>query len=122
MAAPPASVVAPVRQNIQQVLNDHDCAKRSTDIPLFYAQPGRDTIAAHLFIICVNDAGAITGWDNACKLLEFKMCLRDKALGWFILGKCIQDVVEDVEFVSEAGSAYFCDFFYLGAKLLRPFF
>jgi hypothetical protein len=50
------------------------------------------------------------------------MCLRDKAVGWFILGKCVQDIIEVIEFVSKAGSDYFCDFFYLGAKWLWPFF
>jgi hypothetical protein len=63
-------------QNLQQVLNDHDHAKRSTDILLYYGQQGRDTIAARLHIVRVTDAGAIAGWDNACKRLEFKMCLR----------------------------------------------
>jgi hypothetical protein len=38
---------------------------------------------ARLLIVCVNDAGTIAGWDDAHKLLEFKMCLRDKAVGWF---------------------------------------
>ncbi len=69
--------------NLAQALNDHDRAKRSTDIPLYYGQPGIDTIAARLLIVRVTDAGAIAGWDNTRKLLEFKMCLRDKAIGWF---------------------------------------
>ncbi len=85
MAQPnPAAVInIPAGQNIQQVLHDHDRAKRSTDIPLFYGQSTRDTIAACLLIFCITDAGEIAGWDNARKLLEFKMCLRDKAVGWF---------------------------------------
>jgi hypothetical protein len=82
--ANPAVVInVPAGQNLAQVLNDHDCTKRSTDIPLFYGQPGRDTIAARLLIVSVTDAGAIAGWNNDRKLLEFKMCLRDKAVGWF---------------------------------------
>jgi hypothetical protein len=78
--ANPASV-APA--NLAQALNDHDSANRSMDIPLYYGQPGKDTIAARLLIVRVTNAGAIAGWDNARKLLEFKMCLRDKAVGWF---------------------------------------
>jgi hypothetical protein len=74
---------------LAQVLNDHDRAKRSTDIPLYYGQPGRDTIAARLLIVRINDAGAIAGWNNDRKLLEFKMCLRDKAVGWF------EDLIEN---------------------------
>jgi len=85
-AAPAAGLAGP---QLAQALNDHDRAKRSTDIPLFYGQPGRDTIAARLLIVRINDAGAIAGWDNARKLLEFKMCLRDKAVGWF------EDLIEE---------------------------
>jgi hypothetical protein len=83
MVQPSAVINVPAGQNLQQVLNDHDCAKRSTDIPLFYGQPSRDTIAARLLIVRVNDAGAIAGWNDACKLLVLKMCLRDKAVSWF---------------------------------------
>jgi hypothetical protein len=70
-------------QNHAHVLNDHDRTKRSMDIPLFYGQPSRDTIAARLLIVCLTDASAIAGWDNARKLLELKMCLWDKAVEWF---------------------------------------
>jgi hypothetical protein len=85
MAQPnPAAIInIPAGQNIQQILQNHDRAKRSTDIPLFYGQTAKDTIAARLLIVRVHDAGEIAGWDNACKLQEFKMCLRDKAVRWF---------------------------------------
>jgi len=92
-ANPPANPAAPAAglagPQLAQALNDHDRAKRSTDIPLFYAQPGRDTIAARLLIVRINDAGAIANWNNDRKLLEFKMCLRDKAVGWF------EDLIEN---------------------------
>jgi len=92
-ANPPANPTNPAAglggPQLAQALNDHDRAKRSTDIPLFYGQPGRDTIADRLLIVRINDAGAIAGWDNARKLLEFKMCLRDKAVGWF------EDLIEE---------------------------
>jgi hypothetical protein len=84
-----AGAAALAGPQLAQVLNDHDRAKRSTDIPLFYAQPGRDTIAARLLIVRINDAGAIANWNNDRKLLEFKMCLRDKAVGWF------EDLIEN---------------------------
>ena len=74
---------------LAQALNDHDRAKRSTDIPLYYGQSSRDTIAARLLIVRINDAGAIANWNNDRKLLEFKMCLRDKAVGWF------EDLIEN---------------------------
>jgi hypothetical protein len=84
-----AGAAALAGPQLAQVLNDHDRAKRSPDIPLFYGQPGRDTIAARLLIVRINDAGAIANWNNDRKLLEFKMCLRDKAVGWF------EDLIEN---------------------------
>jgi hypothetical protein len=78
-----ANPVAAAPANITQALQDHDCAKRSRDISLYYGQIGKDTIAARLLIIRINDPGAIANWNNDRKLLEFKMCLRDKAVGWF---------------------------------------
>jgi Retrotransposon gag protein len=36
-----------------------------------------------LLIIRVNDTATIAGWANDQKILEFKICLRDKAIGWF---------------------------------------
>ncbi len=53
--------------------------------PLFYDQPGRDTIAACLLITFVNYTATITSWDAAQKVLEFKMSLRDRAISWFDL-------------------------------------
>ena len=76
-AAAAAAAGALAGPQLAQALNDHDRAKRLTDIPLFYGQPGRDTIAARLLIVRINDAGAIANWNNDRKLLEFKMCLRD---------------------------------------------
>jgi hypothetical protein len=62
---PPAAIInVPARQNLAQVLNDHDRAKRSTNIPLFYGQPNWDTIAARLLIVRVNDDGEIDGWND----------------------------------------------------------
>jgi hypothetical protein len=67
-------IVAPAGQNLQQVLNNHDHAKRSTNIPPFYGQLGRDTIAARLLITRINDAATIARWAIDRKVLEFKMC------------------------------------------------
>ena len=55
-AAPAAGLAGP---QLAQVLNDHDRAKRSTDIPLYYGQIGKDTIAARLLIVRINDASAV---------------------------------------------------------------
>ena len=78
-ANPPANPAAPAAglagPQLAQALNDHDRAKRSTDIPLFYGQIGKDTIAARLLIVRINDAGAIANWNNDRKLLEFRRVL-----------------------------------------------
>jgi hypothetical protein len=73
MANPAAVIKVPASQNLQQVLNDHDRTKRSTDIPLYYGQQGRDTIAARLLIVRVTDASAIADgimhasfWSSKC--------------------------------------------------------
>jgi hypothetical protein len=75
MAQPnPAAVInVPAGQNIQQILQNHDRAKRSTDIPLFYGNAAKDTIAAHLLIIRVHDAGETqagtmlaSSWSSKC--------------------------------------------------------
>ncbi len=60
-----------------------DRTKQSKDIPLFYGQAGKDTISARLLIVCVNDTATIGNWAADRKILEFKMCLRDRAVAWF---------------------------------------
>jgi len=55
--------------NLAQVLNDHDHIKGSTDIPMFYGCPDKDTIATHLLIETTNDASTIAAWDEAHKIL-----------------------------------------------------
>ena len=60
-----------------------DRTKRSKDIPLFYGQAGKDTISARLLIVRVNDTATIGNWAVDRKILEFKMCLRDRAVAWF---------------------------------------
>ncbi len=126
--ANPAAIINVL--NLQQVLNNHDHAKRSTDIPLFYGQPSWDTITACLLIVPVNDAGEIAGWNDTRKLLEFKMCLRDKAIGWF------EGLAEDgidtndwqvvkAEFLETYETKYStkmtcANFTYLNQKLMNP--
>jgi hypothetical protein len=76
---PPAAHAAPAPAQAAQ-----DCTKRSKDIPLFYGQPGKDTIFARLLIVRVNDTATIGNWAVDRKILEFKMCLRDRAVAWFV--------------------------------------
>ncbi len=72
---PPAAPAAPAAAQ--------DRTKRSKDILLFYGQPGKDTISARLLIVHVNDTATIGNWAADRKILEFKMCLRDRAVAWF---------------------------------------
>jgi hypothetical protein len=66
--------------NIAQALNDHNHLKRSTDLPLFYGRKEKDSITAHHLIERIERADTITTWDNAHKITEFYMILRDKAI------------------------------------------
>ena len=65
---------------MQAALNAHDRVRRSTELPLFYGVKSKDSITAQNLINRVEKAATIATWDNARKLLEFYMILRDKAL------------------------------------------
>ena len=64
-------------------LNDHDRIRRSTELPLFFGRKERDSISARLLIDRVNTAAQIGAWNEARKLNEFYMILRDRALMWW---------------------------------------
>ncbi len=64
-------------------LNDHDRMRRSTDIPLFYARRDKDTVLPIILIDRIEDAAAIATWDEARKIRELKLCLRDRAIIWW---------------------------------------
>ncbi len=36
-----------------------------------------------MLIVCVNDTATIGNWAVDRKILEFKMCLRDRPVAWF---------------------------------------
>jgi hypothetical protein len=69
--------------NNTQALNDFDSLKRSTKIPLYYGHKVKDSITAHLLIKRIEKAAIIATWDNANKIIEFYMVLRDKAIFWW---------------------------------------
>jgi hypothetical protein len=69
--------------NIAQALNDHDCMRRSTDIPLFYARREKDTVLPRILIDRIEDAAAIATWDEARKIRELKLCFRERAIIWY---------------------------------------
>jgi hypothetical protein len=64
-------------------LNDHDRMRRSTDIPLFYARRDKGTVLPRILIDRIEDAAAIATWDEARKIRELKLCLRERAIIWW---------------------------------------
>ena len=49
-------------------LNDHDCIRRSTELPLFFGRKERDLISARLLIDRIAIAAEIANWDEARRL------------------------------------------------------
>jgi hypothetical protein len=47
---------------------------------LYYGCKEKDTMAARLLIERVDKAATIAGWNATCKIVEFYMCLCDKAI------------------------------------------
>ncbi len=76
----PAAAAGPA---LAQALNDHDCMRRSTDIPLFYARRKKDTVLPRILIDRIEDAAAIATWDEARKIRELKLCFRERAIIWY---------------------------------------
>ncbi len=79
MVQPAAAAAA----GMAAALNDHDRMRRSTDIPLFYARRDKDTVLPRILIDRIEDAAAIATWDEARKIRELKLCLRDRAIIWW---------------------------------------
>jgi hypothetical protein len=68
---------------LAQALNDHDCMRCSTDIPLFYAQREKDTLLPRILIDRIEDVAAIAAWDEAQKFRELKLCFWERAIIWY---------------------------------------
>ena len=60
-------------------LQSHNHLCHSTEMPLFYRQKDKDTISAHLFFDCIETAAGIANWNDARKLSEIYLVLRDRA-------------------------------------------
>lgn len=69
--------------DIAEALAAHDRMKRSTDLPLFYGRPEKDSIAPRLMIDRINRAAVSGGWNEARKCSELYLVLRDRALLWY---------------------------------------
>ena len=69
---------------MQAVLNAHDRVRRSTDLPLFFGRADKDSISARLLVDRIETTAQIAGWnDDARKLQEMYMILRDRAVVWW---------------------------------------
>ena len=64
-------------------LQGHDRLCWSTEMPLFYGRKDKDTISAHLFIDLIETAARVANWDDARKLSEIYLILRDCAVLWW---------------------------------------
>jgi hypothetical protein len=53
---------------LAQALNIHNCVKRSTDIPLYYAHREKDTVLPQILIKRIKDAAIIAAFDEARKI------------------------------------------------------
>jgi hypothetical protein len=75
--------MAAANPGMAAALNDHDRMKRSTDIPLFFANRAKDTVLPRILIDRIEDAAEIATWDEARKIRELKLCFRERALIWW---------------------------------------
>ena len=78
MAAPPAA-----QQAVQDALLAHDRIRRSTDLPLFYGVPGKDTVSAKTLVDRLQVTAGIAGWNDKRTAEAFYLLLRDEALIWW---------------------------------------
>ena len=80
---------------VQQALLNHERAKRSTDLPLFFGNKTRDTTTAPALLDRINIAAEIANWNQARRCQEFYMILRDRALVWW-------NTLDDIEGLNKA--------------------
>ena len=78
-----AAAAAAQQQAMAAALQGHDRLRRSTEMPLFYGRKDKDTISARLFIDCIETAAQVANWDDARKLSEIYLVLRDRAVLWW---------------------------------------
>ncbi len=76
----PAAAAGPA---MAAALNDHDCMKQSTDIPLFFAHWDKDTVLPRILIDRIEDAAEIATWDATRKIRELKLCFRENTIIWW---------------------------------------
>ena len=78
-----AAAAAAQQQAMAAALQGHDRLRRSTEMPLFFGRKDKDTITARLFIDRIETAARVANWDDARKLSEIYLVLRDRAVIWW---------------------------------------
>ena len=78
-----AAATAQQQAAMAAALQGHDHLSRSTEMPLFYGRKDKDTISACLFINRIETATRVANWDNARKLSEIYLILRDHTILWW---------------------------------------
>ena len=70
--------------NLPQQLQAHDQLRRATDLPPFYGIAIKDTIGARQLLERMEYAARVAHWDDdAGKINNFFLLLRDRALMWW---------------------------------------
>jgi hypothetical protein len=70
--------------DMQDALRTHERMKRSSELPLFYGQAGRDSITPMNLIKRFEKAAVAAKWDtDEKKITEFWLTLRDPCLKWW---------------------------------------
>ena len=77
------AATAAQQQAMAAALQGHDQLRRSTEMPLFVCRKDKDTITARLFIDRIKTAARVANWDDAHKLSEIYLVLRDRAVIWW---------------------------------------
>ena len=77
------AAAAAQQQAIAAALQGHDRLCHSTEMPLFFGRKDKDTITAWLFIDRIETAARVANWDDARKLSEIYLVLRDRAVIWW---------------------------------------
>ena len=77
------AATAAQQQAMAAALQGHDRLRRSTEMLLFFCRKDKDTITARLFIDRIKTAARVANWDDAHKLSEIYLVLRDRAVIWW---------------------------------------
>lgn len=70
-------------QEMRDELQLNEQRRRAAQLPLFFGMKSKDTVTAKVLLDRIASAAVIAAWNDARKLNEFYMILREKALVWW---------------------------------------